>query len=660
MRFWIDLETRSTVPIRRGTYLYAASAEIILWSWAVDDGPVHVEETPSDEMLLMAMCADELWAHNAQFDRVILQRIPGWIVPIDRWRCTAALARMHGLPGGLDRLCTALMVSHEKAKDARGKDLIQTFCVPQRGKNGFNDKTTHPKDWETFKEYAAQDVVAMREVWRKLPKWNATPYRWKLWYLNQRMNDAGVQLDTKLANCIVKAVKDASTKTNAQTKDIAELIGGNTELESTTQVQATLDALAEEGVKLHDLRADTVKMALENEDLPPNARWLLVARQEISKSSTAKAKRALESVCADGRLRGLITFYGAARTGRSSGQIFQPLNLPRPKHPQAEINQFIEALLHGAEDIYDPEHTIGYCSDALRGLLIAPNMLSSDWSSIEGRLVSWFAEDEIELARYVAADAGTGPSVYATTYADMFHVAPESVKKGSFEYQLGKVMTLALGYQGAIGALSNMSRTYGLRIPELCALAQPRIPRLLWEASIGDFEERVLSCLVKMWRDRRPKVRDLWYALEAAVGVVASNGRPKRVGRISVDKVDRWVRINWGSDKYLSYPAMRRDSPLSFYGVNPYTRAWGRISTYGGKLLENVCQAVAADLHDAALLKAAEANLNPVLTVYDELVCDAPLGRTSLELAAIMTNGPAWAKGLPLAAESWSGTRYRK
>jgi len=682
MRLWLDLETRCAVPIRRGTYAYAASAEIILWSWAVDDGMPQLiaGPTPDTDLLLAASMADEIWAHNAQFDRVIINYTSpdtGQVMPLHKWRCTAALARMHGLPGGLDKLCQILRLDHTEAKDHAGKSLIQTFCVPQRGATGYNDRTTHPDEWRAFCAYALKDVIAMREVHNLLPKWNATDWGWRKWHTNQKMNDRGVATDAALATAIVRYCGAAGERINAETKAIASLVGGDVRLESATQVARVRAYCEEAGVKLDNLAADTVERQLADENLPAAVRWLLIARQEVSKSSTAKAKRLLECVCGDGRMRGMSIFCGAARTGRSSGALFQPLNLPRPRHDQIDIDMAIECFLQGVP-LMDAEHTMTYGSDALRGLLVASpgcKLLAADWVAIEGRGLCWLAGEQWELDAYALNDAGKGPKPYAVTAGRAFGVDPVSISKTSFEYIIGKVMTLALGYQGAVGALSAMAETYKLHIPEVALKAAPLIPsELRREAQIAflsarshydlpRFEWEILWCLVQIWRRNHPRVCAFWYEVESAFRTAAVTGRTVQCGRIRFEKRANWTLMIMPSGRAICYPGVREemgDGSLSFWGVNPYTRQWARVGTYGGKLVENACQALAVDLHDEALVNAEHAGLRPVLSVYDEIICDAATDRKLPELESIMLRNYAWAEGMPLAVEGWEGPRYKK
>lgn len=681
MLLWIDLETRSPIAIRRGTYLYAEHCEPIMWNWGIDDGEPVVEEghTPSADLLLAAYDADEVWAHEAKFDRVVINRCApalADLLPLRKWRCTAALARMHGCPGGLDKLCAIFKIPHTEAKVAGGKNLIQLFCKPNR-KGAFNDKHSHPAEWAEFLRYGRNDITSMRAVKRKLPHWNANAHRWDLWHLNQTINDVGMNADRALATAIVAETTEARGRLNVVTADIAQFVGNREDIHSATQVQKLRELCAEQGVKLPDLKADTVERVLEDERLPASVRILLTARQEVAKSSTAKAKRLLDCVTSDGRMHGLLLFAGAQRTGRTAGSLFNPLNMPRPAHDQADIDQAINYFLTGGIDLWDPDHVMSWGADCLRGLLVASpgrKLLSADWSAIEGRDTCWFAGEDWELEAYRLNDIGQGPKPYAVTAGRTFGMDPADVDKKSFEYLIGKVQTLALGYQGAVGAFISMIDAYGLRLEELTLKARPLLSRELWsEAEAAYWHSKFKFglpqetwmccwCLVQLWRRSHPAIVQFWWDIQGAVVQTLIYGGEYTVGRVKVMRKENWVLIQLPSGRCLCYPGMRieGDGSLTFWGVDQFTKQWCRITTYGGKLTENCAQAIAVDLHDECLLEAQQAGLNPVLSVYDEINCDATMDRSIKELEAIMVKPRPWTTGLPLATEGWEGPRYHK
>jgi DNA polymerase len=346
-KLWIDTETRSSIPLKHGVYKYASGpdAAIMTVQWAVDDGPVHVEDLTialgmpaSAALVWAAKDAREVWAHVSEFDRTMLSRASWWPrIALERWRCTAALARMHGLPGGLDKLCSILKVPMEEAKDAAGKPLIMLFCVP-KDDGTYNDRKSHPLEWLEFLKYGGSDITSMRAVYYKLPKWNGTPRMWSLWALDQKMNDRGVAVDIGLAEGAVKITGRAKLKMAART---AELTGDK--VEATTHRDRLLAYMADEGVTLPDLTADTVARRLEDENLPEVIKELLRIRQRASKSSTAKYKRVVD-LQIEGRIHGLLLFCGASRTGRWAGRYFQPQNLYRGTIKGIELETAITAI----------------------------------------------------------------------------------------------------------------------------------------------------------------------------------------------------------------------------------------------------------------------------------------------------------------------------
>ena len=343
MRLFIDVETRGP-NFSQGLAKYALTAEVIMVQWAIDDGPVEVIDLTEPDADLTALVqyalkADEIWAHEAGFDRTILETTDWWPkVPLEKWRCTAALARMHGLPGGLDKLCQIFKVKDNEAqRHTNGKALIQLFCKPNTD-GRYNDRHSHPAEWAEFLGYGAADISAMRAVWKATPKWNSTPRLWAGWHLNERMNMRGVGVDLELCQGAKELTEIAKKRMGDRTEELT--LG---EVERTTQVARLRAFCAEYGVHLPDLTADTVERRLEDESLPEHIKELLRVRQQASKSSSAKYSRALNQQV-NGRLRNLLIFCGAARTGRWAGRTFQPHNLPRPKHPQWEIDLAIEPV----------------------------------------------------------------------------------------------------------------------------------------------------------------------------------------------------------------------------------------------------------------------------------------------------------------------------
>jgi DNA polymerase bacteriophage-type len=677
MKLWLDLETRSPIPLKRDIANYAQKAEIIMVQWAVDDGPVVVEEEISQDLCDAAMEADEVWAHGAEFEQQILTTVMGspWLEP-EKWRCTMALARMHGLPGALQKLSDIFKLGLE-GKDERGYQLIQFFCIPRNKDGGYNDKRSHPKEWAEFREYGASDITSMRAVYRKCPKWNSTPRMWKIWHLDQKMNAHGVAVDLALCEGALAAVEKAKRKLREKTTDLTLGV-----VESTTQV-ARLRAYCEEfGVTLPDLTADTVERRLEDPDLPDHVKELLRLRQDASKSSGAKFKRALTQQV-DGRLRNLLVFCGASRTGRWAGRTFQPQNLPRPKHAPWDIDLAIEAFRSGTIETYTKTDVLGLANSSLRGIMVCEQgrrLVAADLANIEGRKMAWLAGERWKLDAFAAFDRKEGPDLYKASYARSFNIDPLDIKSDDDpRRQIGKVQELALQYYGGVGAFCSMADTYGLRLDDLARAAWPVIPRDIKERAKENYgravkrrrtyglpgrEWTVCESLVLMWRDAHPAIVAFWSSIERALGMAVRNtGKSYRAGRVTFDRQSNWLRIRLPSGRFLSYPAPRvGDRETSFVGVDPYTKQWKRISTYSGKIAANITQASAADILMDGIVAADEAGYMPVLSVHDEIICEPPDedGYDDKELSRLMIESSPWAAGLPLAAKGFTAYRYAK
>ena len=348
---FFDTETYCETPITNGTHRYAETAEIIMWQWAVGDGSVHVLDGDADTSEIIALLLDpqyEIVCHNSNFDRNVL-RENGLDTPINRWFDTMACAMAHSLPGSLGALCEIVNVPMDKAKDKAGKALIQLFCKPPPKGRKVRRATreTHPVEWDRFREYGKLDVEAMRQLYEALPRWNYRGVEYELWCLDQKINDRGIAVDVDLAHAAVRAADRAKKE---QDGDAVRLTSG--EVTAVTQRDKMLEhILAEYGVSLPDMQTSTIERRVADEDLPLELRELLALRLQGSKTSVSKYKRVVNGMSRDGRLRGLLQFCGAGRTGRWSGRLFQPQNLARPSMENDAIERGIEALKCNAEDL---------------------------------------------------------------------------------------------------------------------------------------------------------------------------------------------------------------------------------------------------------------------------------------------------------------------
>lgn len=761
-RIWLDDETFSPEPITNGIHKYAEGAEVMIRALALDDGDVIVTDltpggdtwtlcgddlVPTDHLYCLDItCAleddqVEVFAHNSHFDRTV-ERHAGLQIPLHRWRDTMVQALSHSLPGSLGALCEVLKVDTDKAKDKAGKALIQLFCRPipfrfrkrepllesvaaytaekaaaEAAWSGRATRETHPAEWRQFLIYAGRDILAMRECHRRMPKWNYpdNAAELALWHLDQTINDRGVAIDLDLAEAAVAAVDAAQVDLRARTADIT-----NGEVESATKRDAMLlHVLAEYGVDLPDLQMATLERRIADPDLPAGLRELLQIRLQASTTSTSKYRVLLRGTSSDSRLRGLLQFCGAARTGRWAGRLWQPQNLPRPVLKQADIDVGIDALKAGcAHLIYD--NVMELTSSAIRGCIVAPagkKLVVADLSNIEGRVLAWLAGETWKLKAFADFDTVlgqddkyyTGPQffnlcmqhampalqrdtkgepirkghdLYKLSYGKSFGVAPEDVTKD--QRQVGKVQELALGYEGGVGAFLTFAAAYGIDLEALAATARRAIPGNVWgqanimfewhrdkkkkdpAAAVGLSKDAWLVCeSFKLgWRDAHPNIRQFWKDIDEAVrGAIGTPGQTFLCRMIKVRRDGNWLRIGLPSGRALCYPSPEIvDGKITYMGVNQYSRKWARLDTYGGKLAENITQAVARDVMAANMPHVEDAGYQIVLSVHDELLSDAPDEPTfnPEHLSSILAAVPKWAPGLPLAAAGFEGLRYRK
>lgn len=348
---YLDTETFCETPINNGTHRYAEGAEIIMWQWAVGDGPVEIRDGDEDISDLIALLEDasyEVVIHNSAFDRTVMAH-SGFALPVERVFDTMVCAMAHSLPGSLGTLCTILGVATDKAKDKEGRTWISLFCKPQPKGRKIRRATrsTHPVEWQRFRDYGGLDIEAMREIYKKLPRWNYRGAEKELWHLDQKINERGVLMDLDLAHAAIRA-SDRAQKIHAA--DAVRLTDGA--VTSANQRDKMLEHILEAyGVGLPDLQISTLERRIDDPDLPVELRELLAVRLQASKTSVSKYKRVLNGVSADGRLRGLLAFCGALRTGRWAGRLLQPQNLSRSTLSPEGVDHAIEELLADAEDL---------------------------------------------------------------------------------------------------------------------------------------------------------------------------------------------------------------------------------------------------------------------------------------------------------------------
>lgn len=695
MILWFDCETYSECDLRTaGTHRYAEheSTEITVVQWAIDDGEPRVHDCTDDNArrrgdshqlhLALRDPAITIVAHNSMFDRTLLRHCWGIDVPVERWQDTMIQAMAHGLPGGLDKIGQIVGLEADQAKDKRGRELIQLFCKPRPKNSQLRRATreTHPKEWAEFLDYSRQDIVAMRAIDQRLPSWNyrAGHPELGLWHLDQRINDRGVAVDLDLARVAIEAVDREQARLKAEVREQTDGLVTN----ASQRDNLLAFICAEYGVDLPDLKADTLRRRIEDPDLPDGVRLLLSLRLEATKTSTAKYKALVNATSADGRLRNTLQFAGAQRTARWAGRIFQPQNMPRPDMKQADIDEGIDALKAGCAELFF-DNVMRLTANTVRGCIVAPpgrKLVIADLSNIEGRGLAFLAGERWKLKAFADFDAGVGEDLYKVAYGRSFNVDPREAT--GQRRQIGKVMELGLGYEGGVAAFLTFAAVYGMDLDELAdavwstasaeSIAQAQ--RMLeWfrkqRRSTHGLSDRVwVACevLVLSWREAHANTKALWAAAGEAVRLAIANpGEAFPIGQHLKARVDgAWLRIRLPSGRYLCYiqPKVADDGQITYFGVNQYTRQWGPIKTYGGKLIENCTQAFARDILAYNMPAIERAGYEIVLSVHDELLTETPDSDDYNvdALAGMMASPPPWAPGIPLAAAGFETTRYRK
>lgn len=748
-----DLETFSPVPIKNGTHCYAEQAEVMLWSYALEDDTVKVwdlvnsmvhwqdelsglwQEAPCKGMPadLDAMLGEQeilFWFQNGgQFDFPVLKHAMPQVyarIGLKRQRDTMVQAFAHALPGSLDKMGEILGISEDKRKIADGKRLVQLFCKPQsetfQTKWGTDraTKQTHPKEWQRFIEYAGGDIVTMREARRLMPEWNYKGKQIDLWHQDLVINNRGFAVDLDLAHAAVRAEAKAKADLARATR---EATGGA--VGAATQRDELLKfILAQYGVGLPNMQADTLERRLTDPDLPEPVRELIGIRLQASMNSVSKYKTLLKGVSRDGRMRGCMQFRGAGRTGRWAHRLVQPGNLPRPDMSHSQIELAIEALKTDCADlIFD--NVMRAISNTIRGVIVAPpgkKLVVADLSNIEGRVAAWAAGEDWKLQAFRDFDAGEGVDLYILAYAKSFAVPPETVPKKGPERQIGKVEELMFQYGGGVGAWLTGAATYGINLDKMTEQVWDTLPE--WAKAeaesflhwlYGQAEEKYAKAIVKIhreqeegkitaevadalhrqrmidldlaklkaryglpektfiacdaikrtWRKAHPMISSYWKQLEDTVKeAIQTPGVTLPCRKVKVRRDGAWLRIGLPSGRALCYPnpKIEKDGSITYTGLNQYTRQWGRVSTYGGKLFENVTQAAACDQLAECMPAIEAAGYEIVLHVHDEIVAEAPNEErfNADDLARLMCADLGWNAGLPLAAAGFETDRYRK
>lgn len=689
-----DTETFSSTNLRtQGSARYAEGddTEIIVAQWAIGDGEPVIwdctEHGRPQEFLDLLADPDVMFVfHNAAFDRQVIGHC--WDVELPPERCidTMAQALAHGLPGGLDKIGQIVGLAPDEAKDKRGRALIQLFCVPRPTNMKLRRATrhTHPIEWQEFLAYGGQDIVAMRAVYYRLPKWNYRPghAEYALWCLDAKINARGFAVDLALAEAAIGAVAAEQARLKTELSDLTDGAVSS----PSKRDELLVHILMEYGVSLPDMKADTLRRRMEDPELPEPVKLLLAIRLEATKTSTAKYKALTNAISGDGRLRNTTQFCGASRTGRDAHRLFQPGNMPRPDMEQEQIDLGIEALKAGCAPLIFSD-VMRLTANAVRGCIVAPpgrKLCVADLSNIEGRGLAVLAGESWKIKAFADFDAGIGADLYKLSYARAFNVSPDFDHKtvvGHMMRQIGKVMELGLGYGGGVAAFLTFAAVYGLDLDQLAAAVWESAPAewlqkatemLEWfkrqrRSTMGLTDRTWVACeaLVLMWRAAHPATVELWKNLEDAFrSAILEPGATFTVRDLKVRRDGAWLRVRLPSGRYLCYvnPSVSADNTITYHGVSQYTRQWTRIKTYGGKSVENVVQAWARDVLFYRTPDIEAAGYRILVKIHDELLTETPDTDefSHQHLAALMAAPPAWAPNAPLAAAGFETYRYMK
>lgn len=645
----IDVETYSSIDIKTaGAYRYceAPDFEILLFAYAFDDEPVQIVDLknggtlPQEVKIALLNSRVLKTAFNANFEVSTLKRYLINGITAKDWECTMIKALTMGLPGSLDMVGKVLNFEEDKQKMKEGKSLIQYFCKPCKptktnGKRTRNLPEHDPEKWELFKEYCKQDVEVERAIRNKLSKFETTDKEKRLWQLDQVINDRGVGTDLVLINKAIECDLIFTERLQNEARELTRLDNPN----SPTQLKKWLGERV--GHEVTSLTKDSIPGLLE-EAKDDNVKRVLELRQLMAKTSIKKYEAMEKSRCEDGRVRGLLQFYGANRTGRWAGRLVQVQNLPQNHLPDLDDarNLVRTGQFDTIEFLYDSiPDTL---SQLIRTAFIpreGNRFMVADFSAIEARVIAWYAREQWRLDVFA-----THGKIYEASAAQMFHVPIESIKKGSDLRQKGKIAELALGYGGSVGAIMSMDKSKS--IPE---------------------EE--LPGLVKSWRNANPNITKFWWDCDKAAKR-AINERTTVCMQYGLKFIYNpgVLFIQLPSGRKLAYIKPKIEPhetfegyKITYEGMEQTSKQWTRISTYGPKLVENIVQATARDCLGEAMFNVEEAGYEVVFHVHDELIMDVPKDFGKLEEVNEIFGKPiSWAPGLPLKADGYECDYYMK
>jgi DNA polymerase len=639
----IDLESFSDVDlIKCGVYAYADSPafEILLFAFSFDGGETQIidlaqgEQFPEDVVDAIFDVSVTKTAYNANFERTCLSKHFGRYLPPESWHCSAVQASMLALPRSLEDVGRVLGLDEQKMKE--GKELIRYFCVPCKPTKANGGRTRNfpchaPEKWELFKTYCKRDVDVEKSIRRKLHKFPIPESEMELYRLDQRINDRGVLVDMGLVR---QAIACERLHKEVVTKRAYELTG----LENPNSVAQLKGWLGDKGMEAESLSKKAVADMIAETD--GEVEELLRLRLLMAKTSVKKYEAMERSVCSDGRVHGLLQFYGANRTGRFAGRLVQIQNLPQNHLPDLELARELvkQGRFEDIELLYDS--TPNVLSELIRTAFIPKpgcRFVVADFSAIEARVMGWLSGEEWVLDVF----RGDG-KLYEMTASRMFGIPMSEIGKGSPERAKGKVASLSCQYGGSTNGLISMGAL-----------------------DMGLTEDE-LPPLVAAWRKANPHMVQFWWDVDAAAIKAVTEKQKTKVGKIIFEYKSGILFITLPSGRKLSYVKPRmavnkfgRDG-LTYEGISE-NKKWSRIETYGPKLVENIVQGTARDLLAEAMLRVEKKGYPIVMHCHDEIIAEVPEDSGSVdEMCEIMAVQPKWAEGLPLRADGYSCSFYQK
>ena len=638
----IDIETYSSTNLNQtGVYRYADSDdfELLLFGYATDFGPVKVVDLTQGEkippQIIEALDNPNIIksAFNAQFERVCLSRYVGHRLKPAGWHCSRVWSATLSLPLSLRDVGSVLGLPRQKI--TAGKELVRYFCTPCKPTKANQNRTRNfpshaPDKWQQFKQYNQRDVEVEMEITQKLERFPVPQNEWENYWMDQNINDRGIRIDQQLVNNAIKCQNVFHDQYLQTAKKLTGLANPNSPLQ-------LKDWLHQQGVKTDSLSKASVTQLLQT--TTGKVHQVLALRQLLSKSSVKKYQAMQKAMCQDGRVHGLLQFYGANRTGRWAGRLVQVQNLPRNSMPDLEEARELvkQGNVPALAMLYDSVPDV--LSQLIRTAFIPSknhHFYVADFSAVEARVIAWLSNEKWRQESFAKNE-----DIYCASASQMFGVPVVKHGINGELRQKGKIAELALGYGGSIGALKAMGAT---------------------KLGLTDDE---LPLLVQMWRNASPHIMQFWWDVDKAAKECIKTHLPQTTHGMKFIYRSGCMFLRLRSGRYLCYPQPKiginrfGSESITFMGNNT-VKKWDRIETYGAKLVENIVQATSRDLLAGAMRRLETAGNPVVMHIHDEAVIDAPTDRSLDTIVKIMTEVPDWADGLILNAAGFVGGFYKK